>query len=114
MSSADPLPASSAVSVSSSVSRVRRQSMPGEHRRQAKPEAPVTKQAGRKVDRDAEARLLAVDASGRDDGLFQDKVGELADAVVLFGSGDELGRRDRALLGMGPAGERFGADDPAL
>ena len=44
--------------------------------------------------------------------LLEDEIGELADAVVLLGGGDELGRRDRTLFGMGPARERFGADDP--
>ena len=49
----------------------------------------------------------------RGDRLFEHEVGQLADAVVLLGRGDELGRRDRAFLGVGPARQRFGADDPA-
>ena len=54
-----------------------------------------------------------VDLRGRGDRFLEHEIGQLADAVVLLGGGDELGRGDRALFGMGPARQRFGADDPA-
>ncbi len=56
---------------------------------------------------------LPVDRDRRGDRLLEHEVGQLADAVVLLGSGNELGRGDRTLFGVRPARERFGADDPA-
>ena len=62
----------------------------------------------RDVDRDAHVigPLL-----GGLDRLAHDHVGERRDQAVFLGQLDELRRRDRAELGMEPAGERLEADD---
>ena len=69
------------------------------------------KKPRREVHRDSESRPALVDLRGGYLRLLEHEFGELADSVVLLGGGDELGRGDRALLGVGPAGERFGAND---
>ena len=56
---------------------------------------------------------LADQLRGRADRLVEHEVGQLADPVALLGGGDEFGRADRALFGMGPARQRLGADRPA-
>src|SRR3954447_7624047 len=80
--------------------------------RQTQGEALVGEQARGKVDGNIECAAALVDLRGRCDRLREDKIGELADAVMLLSGGNELACRDRALLGVSPASERFGADDP--
>ena len=89
-----------------------RQAVAGEQRGEAQGEALVGEQARRKVDRDVEIGAALVDLRRRRDRLLEHEIGELADAVVLLGGGDEFRRGDRALFRVGPAGQRFGADDP--
>ena len=114
MSSAAPLPASSAVSVSSSVRNSRREPVPREHGAAGAARSPLSlSKRAERLTAMLEVRLLAIDRSRCRNRLLEDEIRQLADAVMLLGGGDELGCRDRALLRMGPAGKRFGADDPA-
>src|SRR5437868_10696336 len=80
-------------------------------RRYAQGEALVSQRTCRKIDRDVEVESALVDLGGGGDSLFEDEVGELADAVVLLGRRDELRGGDGALFGVRPASQRFRADD---
>ena len=70
------------------------------------------KQPGRQVYSDIHVIVADADVGSGLDGAFKDKGGQFVDAVALFGSWDEVSRSDFALLGMRPADQSLGPDDP--
>ena len=86
--------------------------MAREQGRQPKRKALVAEQAGGEVDGNAEGLAAPVHFGGRGDRFLEHEIGQLGDAVVLLGGGDEFGCGDWALFGVGPAGEGLGPNDP--
>src|SRR5438309_11656914 len=89
------------------------QAVPCKQGGHAQREPLVRQQPRGEIHCNSELGAALVDRRGGSNGFVEHEVGELADSVMLFGCGYELGGCDRALLRVRPACERFGTDDLA-